>query len=147
MWIDPRHRFIHFAFRGHDYRLQSSRVREIMRILESPIHIHEVCYGQTEPPRCLLSEIVPPTDLVRPCFIELFGEGSSRTPRDLTPTARLLDAIMRRTLLLGMGYREGLTRIQLWLVHYLVSQTVFDIWDVMLLEMEDTLAEGFKGHH
>ena len=21
LWIDPRHRFIHFAFRGHDYRL------------------------------------------------------------------------------------------------------------------------------
>ena len=89
---------------------------------------------------------MPPTDLVKPCFIEPFGEGSSRTPRDLTPTARLLDAIMR-TLLLRMGYHEGLTRIQLWLVHYLVSQIVFDIWDVMLLEMEDTLAEGFRGHH
>ena len=53
---------------------------------------------------------------------------------------------MRRTLLLRMGYHEGLTHIQLWLVHYLVSQTIFDIWDVMLLEMEDTLAEGFRGH-
>ena len=21
LWIDPRHRFIHFAFRGRDYRL------------------------------------------------------------------------------------------------------------------------------
>ena len=89
---------------------------------------------------------MPPTDLVRVCFIEPFGEGSSRTPRDLTPTARLLDAIMRRTLLPRMGYREGLTRIQLWLVCHLVSQTVFDIWDVMLLEIEDTLAEGFRGH-
>ena len=27
-----------------------------------------------------------------------------------------------------------------------MSQTVFDIWDVMLSEMEDTLAEGFRGH-
>jgi len=89
---------------------------------------------------------VPPTDLVRPCFTEPFGEGSSRTPRDLTPTARLLDAIVRRTLLLRMGYHEGLTRIQLWLVNSLVSQTVFDIWDVILSEMEDTLVEGFRGH-
>ena len=88
---------------------------------------------------------MPPTDLVKPCFIEPFGEGLSRTPRDLTPISWLLDAIMR-TLLPRMGYREGLTRIQLWLVHYLVSQTVFDIWDVMLSEMEDTLAEGFRGH-
>ena len=89
---------------------------------------------------------MPPTDIVRPCFTEPFGEGSSRTPRDLTPIAWLLDAVMR-TLLLRMGYHEGPTRIQLWLVHYLVSQTVFDIWDVMLSEMEDTLAEGFRGHH
>jgi len=84
--------------------------------------------------------------LVRPCFTEPFGEGLSRTPRDLTPIARLLDAIMRRTLLSRMGYHEGLTHIQLWLVNSLVQQTVFDIWDVILLEMEDTLAERFIGH-
>jgi hypothetical protein len=36
--------------------------------------------------------------------------------------------------------------MQLWVVHHLVSQTPFDIWDLMLCEMEDTLAEGFKGH-
>ena len=53
---------------------------------------------------------------------------------------------MRRTLLLRGGYHEGLARIQLWLVHHLISQTPFDIWDLILLEMEDTLAEGFKGH-
>ena len=110
LWIDPRHRFIHFAFRGHDYSLQSTRVREILRILESSIRLHEVCYGQTEPPRCPHGSLVPPIDLVRPCFTEPFNEGSSRTPRDLTPIARLLDAIMR-TLLPRMGYREGLTRI------------------------------------
>jgi hypothetical protein len=36
--------------------------------------------------------------------------------------------------------------MQLWVVHHLVSQTPFDLWDLMLCEMEDTLAEGFKGH-
>ena len=45
LWIDPHHRFIHFAFRGRDYRLQSSRVREILRIQEQPFRLHEVCYG------------------------------------------------------------------------------------------------------
>ena len=83
---------------------------------------------------------MPPIDIIRPCFTEPFGEGSSRTPWDLTPIARLLDAIMRRTLLQRMGYREGLTRIQLWLLYHLVSQTAFDIWDMILLEMEDILA-------
>ena len=30
LWIEPGHRFIHFAFRGRDYRLMSSRVIEIL---------------------------------------------------------------------------------------------------------------------
>ena len=57
-----------------------------------------------------------------------------------------MDAIIRRTLLPRMGYREGLTRIQLWLLNSLMQQTVFDIWDLLLSEMEDTIAEGFRGH-
>ena len=89
--------------------------------------------------------MVPPTDLVRHCFKEPFGEGSSRTPSDLTPIARVLDAIMR-TLLPRIGYREGLTHIHLWLLNSLMQQTVFDIWDLLLSEMEDTIAEGFRGH-
>ena len=32
LWIDPQHRFIHFAFRGRDYRLTSTRVREILKL-------------------------------------------------------------------------------------------------------------------
>ena len=87
-----------------------------------------------------------PTDLVCHCFIEPFGEGSSRTPCDLTSTARVLDAIMRRTLLPKMGYCAGLTHILLWLLNALMQQSVFDIWDLLLSEMEDTIVEGFRGH-
>ena len=90
--------------------------------------------------------MVPPTDLVRHCFTDPFGEGSHRNPSDLTPTARVLEAIMRRTLLSRMGYRKGLTHIQLWLLNSLMQQTVFDIWDLLLSEMEDTIVEGFRGH-
>ena len=32
LWIDSRNRYIHFAFRGCDYRLQRLRAREILRI-------------------------------------------------------------------------------------------------------------------
>jgi hypothetical protein len=108
--------------------------------------IHQLCFGQTATPRRPHRGTVPPTDMIRPCFRDPFGEGSRRTPTSLTPLARVLDAIVRRTLLLRLGYREGLTRMQLWVVHHLISQTPFDIWDLMLCEMEDTLAEGFKGH-
>jgi hypothetical protein len=36
--------------------------------------------------------------------------------------------------------------MQLWVVHHLISQTPSDIWDLMLCEIENTVAEGFKGH-
>jgi len=85
-------------------------------------------------------------DEVRCIFREPFGDGSSRLPRDLTPTARLLNEIVRRTLLPRMGYREGLTRMQQYILSYLASQTPFDIWDLLLCEIEDTIAEGFRGH-
>ena len=32
LWIDSQHRYIHFAFRGRDYRLMSTRVKEILRL-------------------------------------------------------------------------------------------------------------------
>jgi hypothetical protein len=146
LWIDPAHEFIHFAFRGRDRILYSTRVRDILRLPASEMKIHQLCFGQTSPPRHPHGGTVPPTDMIRPCFREPFGEGSRRTPASLTPLARVLDSIVWRTLLPRLGYREGLTRMQLWVVHHLISQTPFDIWDLMLCEMEDTLAEGFKGH-
>ena len=98
------------------------------------------------PPRHPHGGMVPPMDLVHHCFTEPFGEGSHRNPSDLNPTARVLEAIMRRTLLPRMGYREGLTCIQLWLINSLMQQTVFDIWELLLSEMEDTIAKGFRRH-
>ena len=75
LWVDPQHRFIHFAFRGRDYRLMSFRVRKILRLQEQPIRLHEVCYGQTAPPKRTHGGNVPPIDLVRHCFIEPFRRG------------------------------------------------------------------------
>ena len=42
LWIDPQHRYIHFAFRGRDYRLTSTRVKEILRLQEQPVRLYEV---------------------------------------------------------------------------------------------------------
>ena len=32
LYVDPQHNFIHFAFRGRDYRVMSFRAREILRL-------------------------------------------------------------------------------------------------------------------
>jgi hypothetical protein len=32
LWVDPAHRYLHFAFRGRDYRIQSVEACDILRI-------------------------------------------------------------------------------------------------------------------
>jgi hypothetical protein len=62
LWIDPAHEFIDFAFRGRDRRLYSTRVREILRLLALETKIHQLCFGQSPPPRRPHGGTVPPTD-------------------------------------------------------------------------------------
>ena len=71
---------------------------------------------------------------------------SSHALTRLTHYARILDVVMRKTLLPRPGSHEGFTCIQQWLVAHLVSQREFDIWDLIVLEIEDTIVEGFRGH-
>jgi len=49
------------------------------------------------------------------------------TVGDLTCPARILDFVMRKTLLLRPGYRDGFTRIQQWLIAHLIVQRPFDL--------------------
>ena len=46
-----------------------------------------------------------------PLYLYSYKLVGSATPSDLTPTARVVEAILRRTLLPRLGYREGLTRL------------------------------------
>jgi hypothetical protein len=59
---------------------------------------------------------------------------------------KLLNDVMQRTLLPRTRYKEGLTNLQQWLLAVLVSQTPFDILDLLISEMEDVIAEGIKNH-
>lgn len=145
LWIDRAHEDIHFSFRGQHHRLTSDQARQRLRLTPSANRLHTLCYKDKQPPRRPLSAVAPDTEFVRPCFREPFGDGSHHTPADLTPTARLLHEVMRKTLLPRVGYREGLTQIQLWLLAHLVTKTEFDVSDVILSDMEDTIAEGFRG--
>jgi len=52
---------------------------------------------------------------------------------------------MRKTLLPRSGYRDRFTHIQQWLIAHLVDQREFNIWDLIVSEIEDTIAEGFMG--
>jgi len=66
---------------------------------------------------------------------------------DLIRLAKILDFVLRKTLLPRTGYKDGFTRIQQWLVAHLISQTPFDLWDLIVSEIEDTISESFSGRH
>jgi hypothetical protein len=87
---------------------------------------------------------VPPVDVVRCLLSSDFGEGSSRRPVDMLPPVGLLDAIIRRTILPRSNFRDRTTRLQQWLLSHLVRGIAFDIWDLMLYELEDTIYESFS---
>jgi len=52
---------------------------------------------------------------------------------------------MRKTFLPWPGYTDGFTRIQQWLIAHLIAQRPFDLWDLIVSEIEDTVGEGFRG--
>jgi hypothetical protein len=58
LWIDPTHEFIHFAFRGHDRKLYSTRVREIF---EAPI------FRDEDPPALFWSDTTTEASSRRHC--------------------------------------------------------------------------------
>jgi hypothetical protein len=87
---------------------------------------------------------VPPVDIVRCLFGSDFMEGSNRRPIDMLSPVSLLDAIIRRMILPRPNFRDRTTRLQQWLLSHLVRGITFDIWDLMLCELEDTIYESFS---
>ena len=112
VWVAPDHSYIHYALAGTDYRVIAQRAREVLGLIASATRIHQLCYGNFEPPRRPHGGGLPSVDFMAPCFRQPFGDGSSRTVGDLTRPARILDFVMRKTLLPRPGYKDGFTRIQ-----------------------------------
>jgi hypothetical protein len=129
-----------FSFLGERHDISGAQAREILRIPHSSNKIHSICFPDAEPPRHAHTGVLPPVEDMRPCFQRDFGEGLRRLPTDLTTTACALDSIVKRTIL----PREGFTRLQQWIVSHLVRQIEFDIWDIMLCDIEDVIYGSFK---
>jgi len=145
VWVSPDHSCIHYALAGTDYRVTAERAREVLGLRAYSTRIHQLCYGNFEPPRRPHGGALPRVDFVAPCFCQPFGEGSSRTLGDLTRPARILDFVLRKTLFPRTGYRDDFTRIQQWLVAHLISKTPFALWDLIVLDIQDTISESFRG--
>ena len=126
--------------------MTAQRAGEVLGLIASTTRVHQLCYGDFEPPRRPHGGALPLVHFVAPCFRQPFGEGSSRTVGDLTCPARILNFVLRKTLFPRTGYRDGFTRIQQWLIAHLISKMSFDLWDLIVSKIEDTILESFRGH-
>jgi len=147
VWVSPDHSYIHYTLASTGYRLRAQSAREVLGLRAYSTRIHQLCYGNFEPPRRPHGGALPPVDFVASCFRQPFRDGFSRTVGELTRLARILDFVLRKTLFPRTGYRDGFTKIQQWLVAHLISKTPFDLWDLIVSEIEDTISKSLMGRH
>ena len=132
-----------FRFEREDVTIHASQIRQLFGFLESSTHLHSLCYGTSNPPRCPNNGVDPGTAHIAALFRPPFSDGSRCSPTDFTTATKFLFQLMRRTLLPRMGYREATTHIQLWL-GALVSHSEFDVVDFLICEIEDTVLDGIR---
>jgi len=121
VWIAPDHSYIHYALADTDYRVTAQRARETWGLTTFDTKIHRLCCGSFKPLRRPHGAELPPVNFISPCFRQPFTEGSSHSVGGLTRPARILDFVMRKTLLSRPGYHDGFTRILPWLIAHLVA--------------------------
>jgi hypothetical protein len=135
MWIKTDHQWMRFCFEREDVTLHASQIRQLFGFLESSTRLHNLCYGTSDPPCRPHGGVAPATAHAAALFRPPFTDGSRRSPANFTPAAKYLYQVMRRTLLLRMGYREATTHIRLWLLGSLISHSEFDVVDFLICEI------------
>ena len=57
VWVSPDYSYIHYALAGTDYRVTAQRAREVLRLRAYSTRIHQLCYGNFEPPPDVLTVV------------------------------------------------------------------------------------------
>ena len=69
--------------------------------------------------------------------------GGHPSPRNRNSgVAYVIHFALKRNLLFRIGYSEGITALQQWLLIYILGGLPFDIVDFFISELEDVIMEG-----
>ena len=132
-------------FNKKQYRLNRQNLARYLGVTLSetgPYSLHFHTYGDADPP-CHSKEMMFPSDEdVSILFQQPFLPGTPRVPSRLTPVAYVIHFALKRSLLFRIGYSEGITSLQQWLLIYILGGTQFDIVDFFICEIEDVIMEG-----
>ena len=109
--------------------------------------VHHHAHPDAAPPRRpLMTGVNPSDDQIRIYFRKPVSlvPGFQRHLLQLTPAARVVHGVFRRTILPRSSYSEALTAPQQWLLSYVFHQTPFALVDLMICEMEDIIFDGIR---
>lgn len=144
IWIGLGHDWIQIRFEGHDYKIFAGEIIKLVGFQASQTRIHSLCSGAIDPLKCPHGGDVPLTTRMELLFKPPYGDRSHPAPVDFTPFTRILHLVIRRTLLVRMGYDKALTNIQQWLLGALILHPIFYVASFMIYEIEDTILYGIN---
>ena len=148
LFVEEDRQFIDFMFQQRHYRLTRARLATLLgvRIAEEPHYLHYQAYGNTVPPHRPHETPFPSDKEVSVLFQQPFLSGTPRTPDRLTPVAQTIHLALRKSLLFRIGYNEGITALQQWLLLYIMTGREFDLVDFFICELEDVIMDGMAVH-
>ena len=144
LFIEKDRQFIDFMFQEMHYRLTRARLATLLgvQIADEPHFLHYMAYGNTVPPRRPHETHAPSDEEVSVLFQQPYLLGTPRIPDRLTPLAHTIHLALRKSLLLRIGYNEGITALQQWLLLHIMTGRDFDLVDFFICELEDMIMEG-----
>jgi hypothetical protein len=86
--------------------------------------------------------VLPSDDEISFLFLQPFLPGTPRTPDRLTCEVYVVHYTLWRSVLYRMGNIESLTGVQQWILMYVMVKRPFDIVDILISEVEDTIMHG-----
>jgi hypothetical protein len=130
-------------FGGQPYRLTRAQLAEILGVDLVDVSLHAAVYGDADPPRrALVGRIAPTHEEISILFCQPFPVSYQRAPDLLIDEAYAIHMALRKTLLPWSGYPEGFTGLQQRLVLLILTHQLFDIVDLLLVEIEDVITDG-----
>ena len=144
LFVGEDRKYIMFMFNKKQYRLNRQSLARYLGVTlpEEPYSLHFHTYDDVDPPCRSKEPMFPSDEDVSVLFEPPFLPGTPRVPSRLTPVAYMIHFALKRSLLLRIGYSEGITALQQWLLIYILGGLPFDIVDFFICELVDVIIEG-----
>ncbi|GJN18671.1 hypothetical protein PR202_gb05855 [Eleusine coracana subsp. coracana] len=138
LWIARNRSEFWFLFREQPQHVTRGDLIASFRFLALDFQLYRSAYPSLEPPRRPQGGKLLSDDLVSIAFPPPHTPGYERGPARLTAEAKVVRAIVTRTIIPRSGYREEFTLLHQWVVVAILRRQHFDLADLLIGEMEES---------